>query len=201
MDSGITALPLTDFLADPRSGRAVVDKLYGLLGKNHRILVWGPRVGAIELAEDLLMLWPSEGEVVAVNAVALCTRTRQDGQDSEWVQWVDTTPQKLLSEVMERNPRGIVVLFASAIIASQLPALLGGPWGLVTAIDATTADEARARFSALAGPAAKDLDVLVGLGEAGTSTFIREVVELDEAGATTPIATLSQGKYVLQPGE
>ena len=172
----------------------VVDRLYGLLGAHKRILVWGPRVGAIELAEDLLMLWPSEGEVVAVNPAALCTRTRQDGQDSEWVQWVDTSVEKLLKEVMERRPKGVVVLFAGTPIVPVLPALLGGDWGFVTAIDATSYPDALGRFRGLAGADASKLDVLVGLVEAGTSTFISEIVSVrDEAR----VAKLVQGKYVV----
>lgn len=194
MESGITALPLADFLADPVSGRAVVDRLYHLLGSGRRILVWGPRVGAIELAEDLLMLWPSEGEIVAVNAGALCTRTRQDGQDSEWVQWVDITVNELLEEVLARKPRGVVVLFAGPSIVGSLPALLGGPWGFVTAIDASSPEEALTRFTALAGHEAKKVEVLIGLAEAGTSTFINEI--LFTSGGP-PLARLTQGRYLL----
>jgi len=200
MDSGITALPLTDFLADVASGRGVVDRLYELLGAHKRLLIWGPRVGAIELAEDLLMLWPSGGEVVAVNPGALCTRTRQEGQDSEWVQWVDTTAEKLVTDVMARRPNGVVVLFASALIVPVLPALLAGPWGFVTAIDAASASEALERFARLAGPGAPPPEVVVGLGEAGTSTFIREIVATSQ-GKTETLVSLSQGKYLVSaPG-
>ncbi len=195
MDSGITALPLMDFMAEPASGRALVDRLYGLLGADKRILIWGPRVGAIELAEDLLMLWPSAGEeVVAVNAGALCTRTRQDGQDSEWVQWVDTTPQKLLEEVLARKPKGVVVLFAGPAIVPALPALLGGPWGFVTAIAASSAEEAQARFAALAGDDASRVEVLIGLADVGTATYISEV-RFTSGGP--PLAALIHGKYLL----
>lgn len=195
MDSGITAFPLTSFLADPLSGRAVVDRMYELLAAHKRVLVWGPRVGAIELAEDLLMLWPSDGEVVAVNPVGLCTRTRQDGQDSEWVQWVDTTAEQLFERVIARKPAGIVALYAGPALAPSLARLLGGPWGFVTAIDAPSAEAALARFTALAGPNAAALDVLVGLVEAGTSTFISEV--RDASGARGLLAGLEHGKYIL----
>lgn len=195
MDSGITALPLTDFLADPVSGRIVLDRLHSLLGEHKRILVWGPRVGAIELAEDLLMLWPNEGEIVAVNAGALCTRTRQDTQDSEWVQWVETDALTLLEETMDRKPKGIVVLYANQTIGPALPKLLDGTWGFVTAVDASSAAEAREKFARLAGKEAERLDVMIGLSEAGKSTFISEVTSV-AGGASQRVVGLDHGKYV-----
>jgi hypothetical protein len=195
MDSAITAPPLHTFLADAVSGRAVIDRLWHLLDEKRRVLVWGPRVGAIELAQDLLLLWPGDGQVVGLNPGGLMTRTRLDGADSDWVQWVDLGPAELARQVMQRVPTGLVATYLHPALQPVLPELLGGPWGFVTAIAAASAEDALAQLSALSPAAAARLDVLVAVSEQGTSTFITEVAEL-RAGAFVPAARLVSGTYV-----
>jgi hypothetical protein len=195
MDSAITAPPLHTFLADPLSGRAVIDRLWGLLAAKRRVLVWGPRVGALELAQDLLLLWPGDGPAVGLNPGGLMTRTRQDGQDSDWVQWVDLGMVELARQVMERKPEGIVVSYLNPALAPVLAELLGGPWGFAGAIAAASAEDALGQVRALSAPAAARFDALVGVSEQGTSTFITEVAELAE-GRFVPAARLVSGAYV-----
>jgi len=195
MDSAITAPPLHTFLADAVTGRAVIDRLWTVLEARRRVLVWGPRAGAIELAEDLLLLWPGDGPAVGVNPGGLMTRTRQDGQDSDWVQWVDLTPVALLEQVMQRAPTGIVITYLNPAVQAVLPRLLSGPWGFATAVSAPSAEAALAQVRALCEPAADAFDVLVGISEQGTSTFITEVAEL-KLGAFVPAARLVSGAYV-----
>lgn len=198
MDSAITAPPLNSFLADAVTGRAVIDRLWSILDARKRVLVWGPRAGAIELAEDLLLLWPGDGPAVGVNATGLMTRTRQDGQDSDWVQWVDLTPSALLEQVMARTPAGIVVTYLGPALQPVLPRLLDGPWGFATAVAAATAAEALEKVRALDPGAAARFEVLVAVAEQGTSTFIAEVTQRAQE-AFVPAARLVSGAYVMAP--
>jgi hypothetical protein len=196
MDSAITAPPLHTFLADAASGRRVIDHLWTFLDARQRVLVWGPRAGAIGLAEDLLLLWPGDGPAVGINPAGLMTRTRQDGQDSDWVQWVDLSPAELAEQVMARGPQGIVVTYLHPSMQPALPALLGGPWGFATAVAATSAAEALERFHTLAGEAAARLDVLVAVSEEGTSTFITELAQVRQGRVVVPETRLVRGTYV-----
>jgi hypothetical protein len=195
MDSAITAPPLHTFLADAVSGRSVIDRLWTVLDAKRRVLVWGPRVGAIELVQDLLLLWPGDGPAVGINPGGLMTRTRQDGQDSDWVQWVDLSPAQLAEQVMQRAPQGIVLTYLHPDLAPVLPALLNGAWGFATAVAASSAEEALDRFRAVAGADTGRLDVLVAVSEQGTSTFITEVAQLQQ-GRVIPSTRLVSGAYV-----
>lgn len=142
LELGATTLPLQDFLADYETGLHLVERLTQELIERKRVLVWGSRVGAIELAEDLFSLWPtsatSGSQLVAINVGALWTRTRADEQDSGWVPWVDLTPLELVERVIARQPEGIVMTYASPLVQPLLPRLLDGPFGFVTAFAATS---------------------------------------------------------------
>jgi hypothetical protein len=194
-----TTLPLEDFLADRDTGLHLVERLTQELVDRRRILVWGPRVGAIELAEDLFSLWPtsatSGSQIVAVNVGALWTRTRADEQDSGWVPWVDVSPLQLMEQVFSRTPEGIVMTYASALVQEALPRLLEGPFGFVTAISASSATEALERIAPMFGDSFKRFDLLVGVAESGSATYITEVSRLVD-GKLAPQTQLSRGHYV-----
>jgi hypothetical protein len=159
------------------------------------VLVWGPRVGAIELAEDLLELWPDDKPVMGINLGALWTRTRELGQESNWVPWVDVSPQSLVTQVLDRGPAGVLLTYLTPLAQPSLPALLGGPWGLVTALAAPNRDEAVRAARALCGDQFQKFDLLVGVTEVGTSTWISEVDQL-VAGEAAPLTHLASGRYV-----
>jgi hypothetical protein len=193
-----TLLPLEDFLADPESGVFVVDRLAQELIERRRVLIWGPRVGVIELAEGLLTLWPtsatSGSQIVGVNVGASWTRTRADEHDSGWVEWSGVSPTQLVEQVIARGPEGIVMTFASPLVQALLPRLLEGPFGFVTAIAASSADEALASAAALFGASVAKFDLLVGVSEVGTSTYISEVARVLD-GKRAQLTQLSEGHY------
>ncbi len=193
-----TLLPLEDFLADRESGLVLVDRLTQELIERRRLLIWGPRVAAIELAEGLFSLWPTSAnsgrQIVGINVGAMWTRTRADDHDSGWVAWVDLTPTQLVEQVLARGPEGVVMTYASPLVTSLLPRLLGGPFGFVTAISASSAEEALASVTPLFGEAVTKFDLLVGVTEVGTTSSISEVSRL-VGGRLTPVTRLSSGLY------
>jgi hypothetical protein len=191
----VTTPPLEDFLADLPTGRGVVEALREAMRSKQRVLVWGPRVGAIELAEDLLELWPSDEPVMGMNLGALWTRTRETGQESNWVPWVDVSPVELIDAVLARQPAGLLLTYLSALAAPRLSALLGGPFGFVTALSATSREQALELARGLCGEAFEKFDLLVGVTEVGTSTWISEVDQL-VAGAPARLTRLASGRYV-----
>lgn len=191
----ITTPPIEAFLADVASGKVVVAQLRQLLIERKRLLIWGPRVGAIELAEDLLRLWPDEVPVMGINLGGPWTRTREAGQDSNWVSWVDTGPSQLVEQVLGREPAGVVLTYLSSLAQPVLPRLLSGPWGFVTALAATSSAQAIEQARALCGDAFLKFDVLVGVAQVGTATWISELDQL-VAGAPLPLAHLAKGLYV-----
>jgi hypothetical protein len=199
LELGPTTLPLEDFLADQETGLHLVERLTQELIERKRILVWGARVGAIELAEDLFSLWPtsatSGSQLVAVNVGAMWTRTRADEQDSGWVPWVDMTPLELVERVMARQPEGVVMTYVSPLVQPLLPRLLEGPFGFVTAFAATSGLDALERLRPLFGDAVQKFDLLVGVTEVGEATYICEVARLVD-GALVPVTHLANGRYV-----
>lgn len=198
-DLAPTTLPLEDFLADRDSGRHLIERLTQELVERRRILVWGTRVGAIELSEDLFTLWPtsatSDTQVVAVNLGALWTRTRAAEQDSGWIPWVDMTPVQLVEQVISRKPEGIVMTWASPAARPIFPRLMSGPFGFVTATGADSTAEALQRMQELVGDSARAFDLLVGVAEMGSSTFISEVSRVVD-GSVVPMTRLTSGHYV-----
>jgi hypothetical protein len=191
----VTTPPLEDFLADLPTGRGVIEALREVMRRKQRVLVWGPRVGAIELAEDLLELWPTDEPVMGMNLGALWTRTRETGQESNWVPWVDTSPVELIDAVLARSPAGVLLTYLTALAQPRLPALLAGPFGFVTAIAATSREQALELGRGLCGEAFGRFDLLVGVTEVGTSTWISELDQL-VAGAPAPLTRLASGRYV-----
>jgi hypothetical protein len=192
----ITSPSIENFLADTTSGHTIVAELEQALEHGRRVLVWGPRVGAVELTEDLLELWNAEkAPIVGVNAGAQCTRTREGTSDSGWVSWLRSTSSSLLRYALKRAPAGIVLTFANDDAKEGLEEVFATQVGFVTAVAAEDAAGALARFTKISPVAAAKLDLLVGLEQQGEATFIADVRRV-VGGGLEAFAVLQAGKYV-----
>jgi type IV secretory pathway ATPase VirB11/archaellum biosynthesis ATPase len=189
----VTSPPIEDFLVDADTGRAVVVALRRALDGGAKILVWGPRVGAIEIVEDLFELWPASGPLVAVNAGARCTRTRQQHQDSGWVEWAEVDALGLMREALHRQPHGLVLTLASDETAPMLgEAMSQAHRGFVTSVPASSAEAALESFMAL-GPGRRP-DYLLEVRELDGQYVVGDVHHYGASGARSAIFQLEPNK-------
>ena len=189
----VTSPPIENFLIDAETGRAVVVSLRRALDGGSKILVWGPRVGAIEIVEDLFELWPASGPIVAVNAGAMCTRTREHQQDSGWVNWAEADANMLLKQAIDRHPHGVALTMASEETGPMIKRAMSEPdRGFVTSIPAGSADEASSEFAKYADSNA--IDMLVEVRLVDGQFVIGDIKQLSRDGTQVPAFTLDASK-------